>query len=71
MNEIFYVTAVLAVYSPSGLRYHVITNAGTSIFPRYDDLPLLARKFIDKYGNSPCQVADGIIGIYINCTDCG
>lgn len=66
MIEVFYITAILSVVSPVGLSYHVVTNAGTSIFYNYDELPIMAKRFIDKYGSSAYPVADGVIAIYTN-----
>lgn len=68
MSEVFYITAILAVISPLGLSYHVITNAGTSIFQNYDELPLIAKRFIDKYQVNAVPVSDYVTGIYINCS---
>lgn len=65
VSEVFYITAILAVLSNRGVMYHVITNAGTSIFDNYDELPLLAKNFLDKHSADTVPISDTVIATYL------
>lgn len=66
MSEVFYITAMIAILNPKGLSYHVITNAGTSFFDSYEDLPILCKRWLDKYGGTVYILGDGVTAIYKN-----
>lgn len=48
MRDVFYIAAVTIVQAPCGCAYYVHTNAGTSMYLHYEDLPRLAQTFITK-----------------------
>lgn len=48
MRDVFYIAAVTIVQAPCGCAYYVHTNAGTSMYMHYDELPRLAQIYITK-----------------------
>lgn len=48
MRDVFDIAAVTIVLAPCGCAYHVHTNACTSLYMHYDDLPRLVQIFITK-----------------------
>lgn len=66
MAEVFYIAAMIAIRTPYGLKFHVITNGGTSIFDGYDELPILCKRFLDKYGGNAYTLGDGVVAVYTN-----
>lgn len=48
MRDAFYIAAVTIVQCPAGCTYYVHTNAGTSMYYHFNDLPVIVQKYINE-----------------------
>lgn len=55
-RPVFYISAITIAHQGQSNIYYVHTNAGTSVYYCFDDLPQLAKEYI--WNNACCATSD-------------